>query len=162
MRVRCLGGRLGRRLRLRADLGEPVPGPSRASGTAPSCRGALTLLAASTLRSRTRSRGPDRGHDGGGVRAREGAGGRVIVLVTGTTAWAGGARNRGGGHEVHVHGSERKLAKQDYAARTYRADFASLHEVADMAAEILESEEQLDAVDNNAGIGTTCPATAGG
>jgi NAD(P)-dependent dehydrogenase (short-subunit alcohol dehydrogenase family) len=85
----------------------------------------------------------------------------VIVLVTGATDGLGQAVARdlaAAGHEVHVHGRDAdKLAEQDYAARTYRADFASLHEVADMAAEILESEERLDVLVNNAGIGTTLP-----
>jgi NAD(P)-dependent dehydrogenase (short-subunit alcohol dehydrogenase family) len=85
----------------------------------------------------------------------------VIVLVTGATDGLGQAVARdlaAAGHEVHVHGRDAdKLAEQDYAARTYRADFASLHEVADMASEILESEERLDVLVNNAGIGTTLP-----
>jgi NAD(P)-dependent dehydrogenase (short-subunit alcohol dehydrogenase family) len=43
------------------------------------------------------------------------------------------------------------------AASFYRADFASLDEVREMAGQILEEVDRLDVLVNNAGIGTTLP-----
>ena len=85
----------------------------------------------------------------------------MIVLVTGATDGHGQAVARDlaeSGHTVLVHGRDpNKLADQEHAARTYRADFASLDEVEAMADELLEREEHIDVLVNNAGIGTTLP-----
>ncbi|HEX3319029.1 MAG TPA: SDR family NAD(P)-dependent oxidoreductase, partial [Solirubrobacteraceae bacterium] len=87
-----------------------------------------------------------------------------VVLVTGATDGLGYALATSlarGGDTVLVHGRdperlERALSETG-AARAYRADFASLREVRDLADEIAESEERLDVLVNNAGIGTTLP-----
>jgi NAD(P)-dependent dehydrogenase (short-subunit alcohol dehydrogenase family) len=87
-----------------------------------------------------------------------------VVLVTGATDGLGKALATSlarGGDTVLVHGRdperlERALAECG-AARAYRADFASLREVRDLADEIVESEGRLDVLVNNAGIGTTLP-----
>jgi NAD(P)-dependent dehydrogenase (short-subunit alcohol dehydrogenase family) len=42
-------------------------------------------------------------------------------------------------------------------ARSYRADLASLEQVRRLAAEVLEGEQRLDVLVNNAGIGTDVP-----
>jgi NAD(P)-dependent dehydrogenase (short-subunit alcohol dehydrogenase family) len=85
----------------------------------------------------------------------------VIVLVTGATDGLGRAVARDladAGHEVIVHGRNAdRLAEQDHAARAYQADFASLAEVKRLAVELLEREERIDVLVNNAGIGATLP-----
>ncbi|MFL5855425.1 MAG: SDR family NAD(P)-dependent oxidoreductase [Solirubrobacteraceae bacterium] len=85
----------------------------------------------------------------------------MIVLVTGATDGLGQAVAHGlaeAGHTVLAHGRDPgKLAEQEHAARTYRADFASLDEVKALADELLEREERIDVLVNNAGIGTTLP-----
>jgi NAD(P)-dependent dehydrogenase (short-subunit alcohol dehydrogenase family) len=96
--------------------------------------------------------------------ARDGVG--KVVLVTGATDGLGKAvacALAELGATVLLHGrSEDRLA--DTAAeilasaptaevRTYRADFATLTEVADMAATICECEPRLDVLVSNAGVG---------
>jgi NAD(P)-dependent dehydrogenase (short-subunit alcohol dehydrogenase family) len=85
----------------------------------------------------------------------------MIVLVTGATDGLGQAVARDlaqAGHTVLVHGRDaEKLAAQEHAARMYRADFGSLDEVKALADELLEREERIDVLVNNAGIGTTLP-----
>ena len=92
------------------------------------------------------------------------------VLVTGATDGLGTgvaldlARR---GATVLVHGrdagriartvDEVKRASRGGAVRSYKADFASLAEVRAMAAEFVANEPRLDALVNNAGIGTTVP-----
>jgi NAD(P)-dependent dehydrogenase (short-subunit alcohol dehydrogenase family) len=74
--------------------------------------------------------------------ARKGA----IVLVHGRDA----------GRIAHTVDELTRAAKGS-AVRSYRADFASLAEVRAMAEEIVANEPRLDALVNNAGIGTTVP-----
>jgi NAD(P)-dependent dehydrogenase (short-subunit alcohol dehydrogenase family) len=86
------------------------------------------------------------------------------ILVTGATDGLGRAvagRLTKKGATVLLHGrDERRLeeAKDETgAARTYRADFADLAQVREMAREIAGNEERLDCLVNNAGIGTAEP-----
>jgi NAD(P)-dependent dehydrogenase (short-subunit alcohol dehydrogenase family) len=86
------------------------------------------------------------------------------ILVTGATDGLGRAvtadlASRGATLLVHGRSGERleQAAEETGAARSYRADLASLDEVRAMAREILESEERIDALVNNAGIGTNLP-----
>ena len=89
-----------------------------------------------------------------------------VILVTGATDGLGKAvslavAERGG--TVLLHGRDQgrltdtvaTIAAQvpDAIVRTYHADFASLSEVRDMAAAIVEREPRLDVVISNAGIG---------
>jgi NAD(P)-dependent dehydrogenase (short-subunit alcohol dehydrogenase family) len=87
-----------------------------------------------------------------------------IVLVTGATDGVGRALARElaeGGHEVLVHGRSEERIEQTLAevpgARSYRADFASLGQVRQMAADVVEREDRLDVLVNNAGIGNSVP-----
>src|SRR5204862_430850 len=48
-------------------------------------------------------------------------------------------------------------AEEIGAARSYRADLASLEQVRAMARAVLDSEERIDALVNNAGLGGTLP-----
>jgi NAD(P)-dependent dehydrogenase (short-subunit alcohol dehydrogenase family) len=86
------------------------------------------------------------------------------VLVTGATDGLGralAASLAGAGDTVLIHGRDAERLEQALAetgaARAYRADLASLGEVRDLADEVAESEERLDVLVNNAGIGTTLP-----
>jgi NAD(P)-dependent dehydrogenase (short-subunit alcohol dehydrogenase family) len=86
------------------------------------------------------------------------------VLVTGATDGLGkavAADLARAGDTVLVHGRDpdrlRAVAEEIGAARTYRADFAALQEVRDVAEALLQDEERLDALVNNAGIGSTLP-----
>jgi NAD(P)-dependent dehydrogenase (short-subunit alcohol dehydrogenase family) len=93
------------------------------------------------------------------------------VLVTGATDGLGRSLARAlvaAGATVLVHGRSperigasveqlRGVAGSDDRVRSYRADFASLAEVSDMAGELLAAEPRLDVLVNNAGIGTTVP-----
>ena len=86
------------------------------------------------------------------------------ILVTGATDGLGravAADLARQGATLVLHGrDERRLdeaARETGAARTYLADLASLDPVRAMADQILGSEERLDALVNNAGIGTTLP-----
>jgi NAD(P)-dependent dehydrogenase (short-subunit alcohol dehydrogenase family) len=91
--------------------------------------------------------------------------GEQTVLVTGATDGLGRAVAKqlaAAGATVLVHGrsEERLQATLDALgdrARGYRADFASLAEVRDLAAGVLAAEPRLDALVNNAGIGTSLP-----
>jgi NAD(P)-dependent dehydrogenase (short-subunit alcohol dehydrogenase family) len=66
-----------------------------------------------------------------------------------------------GGAQVLVHGrSEERIERTLETvpeARAYRADLASLDQVRALAAEVVEHEERLDVLVNNAGIGGTVP-----
>jgi NAD(P)-dependent dehydrogenase (short-subunit alcohol dehydrogenase family) len=85
-----------------------------------------------------------------------------VVLVTGATDGLGrglAAAVSQAGAAVLVHGrSEERIAatidELPGEARAYRADFASLDEVRRLAAEVLDREERLDVLVNNAGIGS--------
>jgi NAD(P)-dependent dehydrogenase (short-subunit alcohol dehydrogenase family) len=86
------------------------------------------------------------------------------ILVTGATDGLGLAvagRLADAGATVLAHGRDParldEVAAEIGSARAYRADFASLDEVRGMAREVIEAEESLDALVNNAGIGTTLP-----
>jgi NAD(P)-dependent dehydrogenase (short-subunit alcohol dehydrogenase family) len=90
-----------------------------------------------------------------------------VILVTGATDGLGQgvaldlARR---GATVLVHGRDpARIAHTLDAiggastAREYRADFASLDDVRKLAADVLRGERRLDALVNNAGIGTRVP-----
>jgi NAD(P)-dependent dehydrogenase (short-subunit alcohol dehydrogenase family) len=86
------------------------------------------------------------------------------ILVTGATDGLGravAADLAARGATLLLHGRDggrlEDTAAETGAARTYRADFASLDQVRAMAREIADSEERIDALVNNAGIGTTLP-----
>jgi NAD(P)-dependent dehydrogenase (short-subunit alcohol dehydrogenase family) len=86
------------------------------------------------------------------------------ILVTGATDGLGravAADLARQGATLLLHGrDERRLeeaAEGIGAARTYLADLASLDQVRAMADRIADSEERLDALVNNAGIGTAQP-----
>jgi NAD(P)-dependent dehydrogenase (short-subunit alcohol dehydrogenase family) len=89
----------------------------------------------------------------------------MTVLVTGATDGLGRALAKAlseAGETVLVHGrSEERiaatLAELDGTARGYRADLASLAEVDRLADEVLAAEPRLDALVNNAGIGSDVP-----
>lgn len=94
-----------------------------------------------------------------------------VILVTGATDGLGKGvaldlARRGATVLVHGRDPERiartakdveRVAGLGAAVRTYRADFASLDEVRALAADVLAREERLDALVNNAGIGTSVP-----
>ena len=87
-----------------------------------------------------------------------------MVLVTGATDGLGRALAADlarGGARVLVHGrSEERTAQaleEVPGARAYRADLASLEQVRALAADVLEHEDRLDVLVNNAGIGNTVP-----
>jgi NAD(P)-dependent dehydrogenase (short-subunit alcohol dehydrogenase family) len=65
------------------------------------------------------------------------------------------------GATVLPHGRDQErldeVARELGSPRSYRADFASLDSVRAMAREVGETEDRLDALVNNAGIGTTLP-----
>jgi len=92
------------------------------------------------------------------------------VLVTGATDGLGRALARelvGSGATVLVHGRSQERIEAtveelrgsggDGRVRSYRADFASLAEVGEMADELLAAEDRLDVLVNNAGIGNSVP-----
>jgi NAD(P)-dependent dehydrogenase (short-subunit alcohol dehydrogenase family) len=93
------------------------------------------------------------------------------VLVTGATDGLGRALAQAlveSGATVLVHGRDpdriaatvdrlKRAAGAGDRVRSYRADFASLAEVRDMADELLGGEPRLDVLVNNAGIGTDVP-----
>jgi NAD(P)-dependent dehydrogenase (short-subunit alcohol dehydrogenase family) len=86
------------------------------------------------------------------------------VLVTGATDGLGralAARAHGEGWEVLAHGrSEERLAalaRELEGVRTFRADLASLEEVAGLADAVLGAVDRLDVLVGNAGIGSTVP-----
>jgi NAD(P)-dependent dehydrogenase (short-subunit alcohol dehydrogenase family) len=89
----------------------------------------------------------------------------MVVLVTGATDGLGravAAALADAGDTVLVHGrSEDRiadtLAEIDGDARAYRADLSSLEEVDRLADEVLAAEPRLDALVNNAGIGSDVP-----
>jgi NAD(P)-dependent dehydrogenase (short-subunit alcohol dehydrogenase family) len=84
-----------------------------------------------------------------------------VALITGATDGHGrglAAEVAGAGATVLVHGrsDERIAATLDELSgekRAYRADLASLDQVRRLAAEVLEREQRLDVLVNNAGIG---------
>lgn len=94
-----------------------------------------------------------------------------VVLVTGATAGLGravAADLAAASATVLIHGrseerGERALREiRDETGsdrlRFYRADLASLAEVRELAQRVLDAEPRLDALVNNAGIGTTLPS----
>jgi NAD(P)-dependent dehydrogenase (short-subunit alcohol dehydrogenase family) len=94
-----------------------------------------------------------------------------IVLVTGATDGLGQALAHAlvdSAATVLVHGrSEDRIAatverllqtaSSNDQVRSYRADFASLAQVAELADRLLATEQRLDVLVNNAGIGTRVP-----
>jgi len=88
----------------------------------------------------------------------------AVVLVTGATDGVGRAlaiQLAREGHEVLVHGrSEERIAQTLElvpGARAYSVDLASLDQVRALAADVLEHEDRLDVLVNNAGIGNSVP-----
>ena len=89
----------------------------------------------------------------------------MVVLITGATDGLGRALAGAlddAGHSVLVHGrSEERiaatLAELDGDVRAYQADLASLDEVDRLAEEVIAGEPRLDALVNNAGIGSDVP-----
>jgi NAD(P)-dependent dehydrogenase (short-subunit alcohol dehydrogenase family) len=88
------------------------------------------------------------------------------ILVTGATDGLGRAvarelAERGATLLLHGRSNERLEEVVDEIGtdriRTYAADLASLDEVRSMANQVLEREQQLHTLVNNAGIGTTLP-----
>jgi NAD(P)-dependent dehydrogenase (short-subunit alcohol dehydrogenase family) len=86
-----------------------------------------------------------------------------VVLITGATDGLGRAlagELARAGATVLVHGrSEERIAEvlEEVGGRGYRADLSSLEEVRGLAEQVLGAEPRLDALVNNAGIGTTLP-----
>jgi NAD(P)-dependent dehydrogenase (short-subunit alcohol dehydrogenase family) len=88
-----------------------------------------------------------------------------VILITGATDGLGRAlagELAAAGATVLVHGRNEErgaevLRELGNSARFYRADLASLDEVRRLAEEVLAGEPRLDALVNNAGIGTTLP-----
>jgi NAD(P)-dependent dehydrogenase (short-subunit alcohol dehydrogenase family) len=93
-----------------------------------------------------------------------------VILVTGATDGLGGGvaeRLAAGGATVLVHGREDargeatirdiRDATGNERLRWYRADLASLADVRALAERVTADEPRLDALVNNAGIGTTLP-----
>jgi NAD(P)-dependent dehydrogenase (short-subunit alcohol dehydrogenase family) len=88
------------------------------------------------------------------------------ILITGATDGLGrglaGALAREG-PTLLLHGRDQARLEQareqtgEQVLGTYRADFASLADVRAMATDVLADHERLDALVNNAGIGTTLP-----
>lgn len=92
--------------------------------------------------------------------------GQPVMLVTGSTGGLGrevARRLAASGAHVIVHGRNRERGMELVAeieragkgsARFYAADFASLQEVREFAAEILRDYDHLDLLVNNAGFGS--------
>jgi NAD(P)-dependent dehydrogenase (short-subunit alcohol dehydrogenase family) len=87
-----------------------------------------------------------------------------VVLVTGATDGLGRGLARAlsdHGATVLAHGRDPErleaTARETGAARSYRADLASLADVHRLADEVLEREARLDVLVSNAGIGTDVP-----
>ena len=93
-----------------------------------------------------------------------------VILVTGATDGHGkgvALDLAGRGATVLVHGRDADRIERTVeevqgragggAVRAYRADLASLADVRAMAAQVLAAEPRLDALVNNAGIGTRVP-----
>ena len=91
-------------------------------------------------------------------------GGRPVVLVTGSTDGLGrevARRLAASGAHVIIHGRNAErgeevvreiMAAGEGSAKFYRADFASLDEVRELAAAVQRDHDRLDLLVNNAGI----------
>lgn len=93
-----------------------------------------------------------------------------VVLVTGATAGLGravAADLAAAGATVLIHGRSQERGERTLREireetgsdrlRFHRADLASLAEVRELAQRVLDAEPRLDALVNNAGLGTTLP-----
>jgi NAD(P)-dependent dehydrogenase (short-subunit alcohol dehydrogenase family) len=109
-------------------------------------------------------------HDAGAVRALE----QQTILITGATDGLGralAAELAAGGASLLIHGRDDERGNATIAEirersgnatlRWLRADLASLEEVRALARQVADECERLDALVNNAGIGTTLPGDGG-
>ncbi|WP_298724859.1 SDR family NAD(P)-dependent oxidoreductase [uncultured Ferrovibrio sp.] len=96
----------------------------------------------------------------------ETAGRKKIALVTGATDGVGryvASRLAAAGYHVLVHGRDqgrgeslmREISEAGGTAQFYPADLSSLQQVRDLAQAVLLTQDWLDLLINNAGIGTT-------
>jgi NAD(P)-dependent dehydrogenase (short-subunit alcohol dehydrogenase family) len=96
--------------------------------------------------------------------------GEQVILVTGATDGLGkelATQLAGAGATLLLHGRDDARGRQTVdeireraghgRLRWYRADFSSLEEVRALAARLERQEKRIDALVNNAGIGTTLP-----
>jgi NAD(P)-dependent dehydrogenase (short-subunit alcohol dehydrogenase family) len=94
----------------------------------------------------------------------------TTILVTGATdglgkalalelAWSGAAVLVHGRDEARIEQTLDELRQRGESdrIRPYRADFASLRQVGELAEEVLANEEELHVLVNNAGIGISLP-----
>jgi len=87
----------------------------------------------------------------------------ATVMITGATDGLGRGLAHAlaqGEHTLLLHGRDPERGHAlaaELGARFYRADLASLAQVRSMADEILSTEDRVDVLVNNAGIGSTLP-----